>query len=147
MMTEVKTVGSFEVVDFPDLGVVGVVAKVDTGAFSGTLHATNIREVTTKDAVPHLLFCPLGDTDHKAISRTYTVKQIRSSNGQLETRFVIDTKIILQGQEYPVTISLADRSAMMKAVLIGRKFLRRHGFVVDVRKGSQYAYAVKEADL
>ncbi|MDL2341702.1 MAG: RimK/LysX family protein [Patescibacteria group bacterium] len=146
-MTAPIIVGSFELVSFPDLGIAEVVAKVDTGAYSGTVHATNITETTDPSGDQILEFYPLGKAELKTHSRDYTSKQIRSSNGQLETRFVINTKIILQGQEYPISISLADRSAMMKSVLIGRQFLRRQRIIVDVRQGTQYAYAVKEAEL
>lgn len=145
-MQDVKIVGSFEPIDFPDFGLKSVIAKVDTGAFSGTLHATHIQEIISEDGTKQLEFWPLGKKAHKTFSNSYTSKPVRSSNGQLETRFVIKTKIVLQGIEYPITISLADRSAMMKAVLIGRQFLRQQRFMVDVRKGTKYAYAVKETE-
>lgn len=145
-MIDTKIVGSFELVDFPELDVKAAIAKIDTGAYSGTLHATGIREIENGSGSKVLEFYPLGKLENRAVSNSYKSKQIRSSNGHLETRFVVNTKIILQGQEYPITISLADRSAMMKAVLIGRQFLRRQRFVVDVRRGKQYAYAVKESE-
>lgn len=145
-MKEPKIIGGFEVVNFPLFSQKTTIAKVDTGAYSGTIHATNIQELE-KDGLKVLEFFPLGVAANKATVDDYKVKQIRSSNGQLETRYIITTKIILQDQEYPITISLANRSAMMKSVLIGRQFLRRHHFVVDVRMGTQYSYAVKEAEL
>lgn len=139
-------VGCFEPVSFPELGVTNTVAKIDTGAFSGTLHATNILETVSSSGVPVLEFWPLNNKSLRTHVKQYTQKQIRSSNGLIETRYIITTKIILQGQEYPITISLADRRSMMKSVLIGRQFLRRQQFLVDVRKGTQYAYAVKEVE-
>lgn len=145
-MPDAKIVGSFELIDFPDFDLKGVIAKVDTGAFSGTLHATHIQEFVDENGTKQLEFWPLGKKTNKSYSHSYSSKQVRSSNGQLETRFVIKTKIILQGIEYPITISLADRSAMMKAVLIGRQFLRQQRFMVDVRRGTKYAYAVKESE-
>jgi hypothetical protein len=38
-----KTVGRLLQLDLPLFGIEGVIAKVDTGAFSGALHATQIR--------------------------------------------------------------------------------------------------------
>ncbi|HEU4608151.1 MAG TPA: hypothetical protein VFS31_08585, partial [Chitinophagaceae bacterium] len=49
-----KVIGAFEKVSFPDFGLFDVIAKIDTGATSGSLHATNIKEVkltTGKTAV------------------------------------------------------------------------------------------------
>jgi hypothetical protein len=40
-----KVIGAFEQVSFPDFGLFDVVAKIDTGATSGSLHATKIKEV------------------------------------------------------------------------------------------------------
>jgi hypothetical protein len=37
--------GCFEIVSLPDFGLEGVVAKVDTGAFSGAIHCTDIKVV------------------------------------------------------------------------------------------------------
>lgn len=146
-MREPKIVGGFEPVIFPAFGGAPVIAKIDTGAFSGTLHATDIQEIKDADGNDALQFLPFGKPDGKTTVYDYKLKPIRSSNGIMENRYVVTTKIILQDQEYPISISLADRSAMMKSVLIGRQFLRRHHFIVDVRKGTQYAYAVKETEL
>ena len=142
-MKEAKIVGGFEEVGFPDLNVKATIAKIDTGAYSGALHATQITEKKDEDG-KYLEFHPLGKKSLKASCRKYRLKSIKSSNGELEERYVINTKIILQGQSYPVSISLSDRSNMMKSVLIGRQFLRRHHFVVDVRLGKKYAFAVKD---
>jgi hypothetical protein len=139
-----KTLGSFEVISFPEINVKDVIAKVDTGAYSGALHATNVQEIAGNDGKKALAFYPLGKKRLQATVSDYKRKTIKSSNGQLETRFVIKTSIVVQGELYPITISLTDRSAMMKYVIIGRQFLRRHHFMVDVRKGVKYRYVMKD---
>jgi hypothetical protein len=139
-----KTVGSFEAVSFPELGVKQVIAKIDTGAYSGALHATNIREITTDEGKQGLEFYPLGKGQLKTVTTRYSSKQVKSSNGQPEVRFVVRTKVIVKDQAYPISISLSDRTAMMKSVLLGRRFLRRHGFIVDVRRGTKHRYVVKD---
>jgi len=139
-----KIVGAFEAVSFPELGVKKTIAKIDTGSYSGALHAINMTEVKDKNGKLALVFHPCGKKRLEARTQLYSKKRVRSSNGHLEERYIIQTWIEINGEQYPITISLTDRSTMMKEVLIGREFLRRHHFLVDVREGTQYRYAVKD---
>lgn len=126
-------IGSFESVTFPDFNDYEVTAKIDTGAYTGALHCTKIREETT-DTGKILHFSPF---DHPEIELTlteYAVNHVKSSNGKAESRYFIDTNITIQGKVYPIVLSLADRSEMKWPVLIGRKFLRSNNFIVDVSR-------------
>ncbi len=134
-------IGSFAKVSFPEFQLRDVVAKIDTGAYSGALHATGMREVSDNEGVKRLQFHLLGDESRSAETVHYRKKRVRSSNGLLEERYVIRTTIQIEEVNYMVSISLSDRTNMKKEVLIGRQFLRRHGFLVDVRIGTQYRYA------
>lgn len=127
-----KTVGRLLQLDLPLLGIEAIVAKVDTGAFSGALHATRIREVQDKLGNKRLRFCPLGSSDHTIEVATYHRRKVKSSNGMETLRYAIDTEVRIQGQTYPIAITLTDRSPMKRQMLIGRNFLRIHGFLVDV---------------
>lgn len=127
-----KTVGRLLQLDLPLMGIEGVIAKVDTGAFSGALHATQIREVKDKLGNKRLRFNPLGSSEHTAEVATYHRRKVKSSNGTESRRYAIDTIVAIQGQNYPITITLTDRSPMKYGMLIGRNFLRIHGFLVDV---------------
>lgn len=137
-----KTVGSFEKVSFPALGIQSVVAKIDTGALTGALHANDIKVVKTSTGERALKFVPMGKKLPVRLT-AFRRTQVRSSNGRLEWRYVIATTIEIKNVHYPINITLADRTKMMKGVLIGRRFLRRHGFLVDPKKGSKYRYEVK----
>ncbi len=92
----------------------------------------------------YLIFHPLGRLNVKARTKNYVKKRVRSSNGHLEERYLVKTKVLINGNSFIIDISLSDRSTMMKGVLIGRKFLRRYHFLVDVRQGTKYRYAVKD---
>lgn len=133
-MKSLKTVSSFEFVTFPEFAAIGIVkAKIDTGAYTGALHCTKIREEDTANG-PVLLFSPF---DHPEVEMTvddFVVRHVRSSNGESASRYFIKTKITIQGQTYPILLSLADRSEMKWPVLIGRRFLRANHFLVDVNK-------------
>lgn len=132
-----KVIGAFEIVGFPDFGVSEIIAKIDTGAASGAVHATRIKVVklpTNQDAIS---FYPLG-AGKKIVSSAFTLTNVRNSMGNSESRYVVPTTVIIEGVQYPINISLTNRANMKKKVLIGRKFLREHGFVVDTIKGTEY---------
>lgn len=132
-----QTVGSFETVSFPALGINGSVAKIDTGAYSGAIGCRNIRLVR-RGGKRYLQFLP-GRRSRKVYeTEAFFVKTVRSSNGQKQKRYLIETEIRIRNQTYPVTIGLSDRSEMKYEILIGRKFLRENNFLVDVRLNQEY---------
>ena len=125
-----KIVGTLLQVNLPKIGVKGLIAKVDTGAYSGSLHADDIKEVVTGKA-KQLQFTP-HDKSTSVIVDNYHSRTVKSSNGHRSTRYAIETEVEIIGKRYPITITLSDRSSMKYPMLIGRKFLRTHGFLVDV---------------
>lgn len=128
----VRTIGSRLTVDLPLLGMKEVSAKIDTGAFSGALHATRVREVQGETGEMHLRFSPLGSTGHTIEVDNYHKRSVKSSNGLSSIRYAVDTEVDIMGETYPITLTLTNRSAMRYPMLIGRNFLRLHGFLVDV---------------
>lgn len=129
-----KIVGSFESVLFPEFQAIGqVMAKIDTGAYTGALHCTKIREEQTKNG-PVLHFSPFDHPELVITAHNFTVNHVRSSNGEAEARYFIQTEIVIAEQTYPIILSLANRSEMKWPVLIGRRFLSKNRFLVDVRK-------------
>ncbi len=137
-----KVVGAFEKVSFPDFGLFDLVAKIDTGALSGALHATGIAEVDLPTGQKAVSFKPYGRSPRVEVA-DFHKKLVKSSNGTTEERYIIATTVVIRGVQYPIHISLSDRSNMMKGVLIGRRFLREHGFLVDSNGGTEYRYEVK----
>ncbi len=142
MRNMAKIIGAFEKVSFPDFGIFDVIAKVDTGALSGAIHVTGVTEVALPTGQKAVSFLPYGKKPRVEVA-DFHKKLVKSSNGKSEERYVISTTIVIRGVQYPINISLTDRSNMMKGVLLGRHFLRSHGFLVDANDGSQYRYEVK----
>lgn len=132
-----RIVGSFEKVSMPDLGVFDQVAKIDTGAYSGALHCTNIRIVEV-DGKKTLTFTLLGDKKMNEQTTDFTVVTVRSAFGHKQRRYMICTNIKIRDEIFPLKIGLSDRSEMKRPILIGRRFLREHGFLVDVSQGTEY---------
>lgn len=123
-------------VSLPELGVSNVVAKVDTGAYSGALHATRIKEVKDNKGNTNLSFHPLGVSDPVRVEKFHK-RRVKSSNGSRSTRYAIDTKVKVDNHVYPITLTLANRSSMRNPMLIGRNFLRAHKFLIDVSQDNK----------
>ena len=126
-----QILGSFEKVNFPEFGMKNITAKVDTGAFTGALHATKIHE-KEEGGVRVLYFSPF---DHpRTVYKTDNFERgiVKSSNGATSERYFIETRIEVRGKPYAVTLTLANRSEMKWPVLIGRRFLHTNEFIVDV---------------
>lgn len=130
-----KILAAIEEISFPEFAMHNVPAKIDTGAYSGAIHCTKIHE-EKEDGKDFLYFSPFDHPELVKKTDAYSKRAVRSSNGTKQNRYFIDTRIIIKGKEYPIHISLADRSEMRWPVLIGRKFLKTNQFIVDVRRHS-----------
>ena len=84
-----------------------------------------------------LEFTPLLQGRNKVRTEQFHIKSVKSSNGAVSMRYVIDTEVEIRGQILPITITLSDRSSMRYPIIIGRKFLRTHGFLIDVSADKQ----------
>jgi hypothetical protein len=130
-----KIIGRKEKISLPELGLKLVWSKIDTGAFTSSLHAEHIREEIV-DGKKMLLFEVLmpehKDFTGKTLSfATYREKRVKNSFGQAETRFLILTKIRIAGESFPAEFTLSDRSNMKNSILLGRKVLQDR-FLIDV---------------
>lgn len=138
---EAKVLGIFEKVDFPDFNIKNVKAKIDTGAFTGALHCTKVTKEDTPDG-PVIHFSPFDYPNVRITAKDFYLSTVKSSNGKREMRFFIKTSITIQGETYKILLSLTDRSKMKWPVIIGRRFVSRHKFLLDVNK-SYNKYLVK----
>jgi hypothetical protein len=124
-------IGRREIIDFPDLGLFGLTAKIDTGANTTALHCHFMR---VEDGV--LIFRLLDETHPEYTDREHRFKDferkiIKSSFGEQEMRYIIRTRIRIGRRMIRSIVSLTDRQHMKYPVLIGRRLLK-HRFIVDV---------------
>jgi len=128
------TVGSFEHVSLPGLKMDNIIAKIDTGAYSGAIHCTDIQVIRREsDGKKLLRFKPSGRDENIVELESYYVAFVTSSSGHRDKRYIIETELILRNKSYNIRIGLSNRSDMKKEVLIGRRFLRQNNIIVDVR--------------
>ena len=129
----IRNVGRREFVDFPDLELFGLVAKIDTGANTTALHCHHVRVENG------ILFFRLLDETHPEYQdrehrfETFEQKTIKSSFGESELRYIIRTRIKIGKRTIRGIVSLTDRANMKYPVLIGRRLLKNR-FLVDVSK-------------
>lgn len=131
--------GWAELVDVEALGLIGVRAKIDTGARTSALHATDI-EPYSEIGEDRVRFRSETGPDAEHIWCTAPLVEQRcvtSSNGVEEMRYIIDVRISLAGISVPVQLSLTDRTPMAFPMLIGRTALKRH-FIVNVARKYQH---------
>ncbi|MEL6498780.1 MAG: RimK/LysX family protein [Planctomycetota bacterium] len=130
------TAGWHEIVAFPDWGVKAVRAKLDTGAKTSAVHAENITELPpSNDGTQRVRFDLV--LRNKPPHRVRTIEAdlvrttaVKSSNGQLDTRYVVATTLVMGPVAFPAEFTLVSRSDMRFRVLLGRRALAE-GILVD----------------
>jgi hypothetical protein len=150
---EKRLLGRRELIDLPALGLLGVVAKVDTGAYTSAIHCAGLHLALDPATGLPVLHVRLLDPEHPVTDgqplafREFAQRNIRSSNGEVQSRYVIRTVVRLYGQDFATEFSLADRSDLKHPVLLGRALLRQGRFVVDVaRRDVAYQAERRAAD-
>lgn len=132
-----KVIGRKEKISLPALGLKLVWAKVDTGAYTSSIHAENL-EVVEQNGKRILRFQPLlpghkSFTGEMVTFEHFREKKVKNSFGHAEVRYLIETTFELAGESYSAEFTLSDRSSMRNAILLGRKILKNR-FLVDVSK-------------
>lgn len=128
-----KIIGRVDKVDFPKLDLFNIDVKIDTGAYTSTIHCSDIVEEN------HKLKCTFYSDGHanfsgkEIIFESFSRTNVKSSNGFKENRYKIKSEVIFFGKTYKINLTLSTRADMKFPVLIGRQFLKRK-FIVDVDK-------------
>ena len=132
-----KVIGRVDKADFPELSLLNINIKIDTGAYTSSIHSHHIVEIEEKGE-NYIVFQVLDPSHPQYQNKEYKTKRfkkkvIKNSFGISENRFIIETSIVLFGEEYPIELSLSERSKMKYPILIGRKLLNKR-FVVNTSK-------------
>lgn len=126
-------IGRRDRVDFPDLSLSDIDAKIDTGAFTTALHCANMQVFQRKNE-PWVRFTLYDDAlQIKHAAKIVEYRNIKNSSGQKEQRCIISTRVRLFDNDYFIEVALTNRDGMKNPVLLGRKLLMNR-FIVDVAK-------------
>lgn len=127
-------IGRRDVANLPEFGLFNVEVKVDSGAYTSSIHVSSSRELETeKGKVLEVIFL---DENHPAYTNTpilfrnYRIKKVKSSTGQEQIRFFVKGKIEILGRKFSTEFSLTERRGMRYPILLGRKLLNKR-FVID----------------
>jgi hypothetical protein len=128
-----EAIGWREWVSLPELGIAQIKAKIDTGARTSALHAFEVLPFTRDGALwvkfrmhplqrnaTHELMCEAAVVDERVV---------RDSGGHAEQRYVIETRVCLGADCWPVEVTLTSRDDMLFRMLIGRTAIRGRYFV------------------
>lgn len=133
-MSQLQIIGRVEPVSILDLELFDLDAKIDTGAYSNSLHCDDIF-VDDSNFVHFRLLDKIHPSYHNKRVKMplFKIKSVKSSNGVVQTRASIKVKVEFAGKIYQTVVSLTSRADMKYPMLIGRKFLQNR-FLVDVSK-------------
>lgn len=133
-MTTPLVLGWEEWVALPGLGLPAIKAKVDTGAKTSALHAHRI-EPFEHDGQAYVRFTvhPAPGRDDLEVACTAPLvdrREVMSSNGERESRYVIRSQLEVGGRSWPIEVTLTDRAGMAYRMLLGRQAIGG-GVLVD----------------
>lgn len=131
-----QLIGRAEKIDFPELGLTAIPAKIDTGADLSSIWVSQVRE--SAEGLLVVLFGP-GSSFYTGEAlvfspKAYTITRIASSFGHKELRYRVKLSVRVKNKRINGTFTLADRKDKTYPVLLGRRLLHEK-FVVDVSQG------------
>jgi hypothetical protein len=135
------TIGWREWLTLPDLGIVAIRAKIDTGARSSSLHVEQLEEFR-RDGAVWLRFQVAaggrGSLDTIVCEAVAADRRpVTDSGGAVSERWFVRTQIALAGQRWPIEINLTNRRNMLFPMLLGRSAMSGR-FVVDPQRSFVY---------
>lgn len=143
-------IGACEWIALPELGIRRLRARVDTGAKSCALHASQIERFTT-DGIERVRFrvhTRFGTPEDWQMCEAMLsgVRRVRSSNGQFQERYTIRTDLVIGHNRWSVDITLTDRRRMRYRMLLGRAAMKNHALVYPARTFLQGAPRLDSTD-
>ncbi len=124
-------IGWMEYIDLPGLGLTDLKAKIDTGARTSAINASDI-ERFERDGADWVRFRVTGSDPIEC--PVYTSRNIMNTGGVTEHRIIVRTRMRLASRVWTIDLSLADRSKMTFPLIVGRTALKNHAIAVHTRR-------------
>ncbi|MBD0779255.1 30S ribosomal protein S6--L-glutamate ligase [Maribacter sp. ANRC-HE7] len=126
-LNKLRIIGSEEWCFFDPLGIPAIKARVDSGAKTSSIQATNIK-VINKGVQEWVKFEVNPLQENRSITlnceaRLVDRRMIKSSTGISEERLVVKTPVTLGDDTFEIELTLANRDTMEYRMLLGREAL------------------------
>lgn len=129
-----RIIGRKDIATFPEFGLENVPVKIDTGAYSSSLHCESVRlaQHGNNELLEVVFLDPSveGYTGQKIAFQDFRRKIVKSSNGMAEERFFVRGSVRLFNETVETLFSLTERNGLRNPVLLGRRLLNKR-FLVD----------------
>lgn len=145
-MPQKSIIGRDTLVDFGDK-IIGVPAKVDTGADGSAVWATDIF-VDRSHKLHFKLFGKESQfyTGEEIIVEEYSVSLTKSASGDVVMKYRVKLPVTIEGKQLTTTFGLSDRSTHNYPILIGLRTLKGI-FIVDVSREAKTSIDKKKKTL
>lgn len=126
---KLQIVGLHEEVDLIDLGMFNAHAKVDTGAYRCSIHATNIKVIERGNkqilqfSVPEIAKKGKSEGELRHETEEFYIVPVKKSANHIEKRYIIKTRLRMGGRTFITSFTLTNRGSMRFPILIGRRVL------------------------
>ncbi len=130
-------IGACEWVALPELGIRRLRARVDTGAKSCALHASDIQPIEIDGRRRVVFQVHMGHPEPNRWQRCeadlLVHRRVRNTSGELEERCTIRTPLVIGHSRWEVDITLTNREKMRYRMLLGRTAMENHALVYPAR--------------
>ena len=126
-------IGWREHVGLPDLGIPSLRAKIDTGARTSALHATDLETFERRGIVWATFIVPFrsGGPGSRCEVQIADQRSIKNTGGDAEHRQIIETTMVLGRRRWLIGVSLTNREHMEFDLILGRTAIRRHRMLIN----------------
>ncbi|MFT4590421.1 MAG: hypothetical protein ACI9VS_003471 [Candidatus Binatia bacterium] len=127
-------IGWTEYIDFPQWEIVGLEAKVDTGARTSAIHVENLEAISHDRVRFEIMTGRKRPFRRKSVeSKILKWARVRSSTGVYTERCFVRAQVKIGPIVKNIEVSLVCRGTMQFRMLLGRTAIE-HDFLVDVSK-------------
>lgn len=141
-------IGGEEWCSFPGLNIPAIKARVDSGAKTSAIHASNIHKFNRKgEKWVSFEVHPIQDTRRITLrckAKVIAHRNIKSSSGISEKRYVIQSTMKIGNYQWNIELTLANRDSMGFRMLLGREAMENRVFVDPANSFLQGDYSVEK---